>query len=144
MVQTFLPYPSFDLSAKVLDRQRLGKQRIEAKQIYFALTRNDYGWQSHPAVLMWRGYEGALLRYGIAICGEWVDRGYRDQQLGFFRARFAARRKINEDPPWLGDKAFHASHRSNLLRKDPEWYGQFGWSEGPDLEYVWPVEQATC
>jgi hypothetical protein len=42
-------------------------------------------------------------------------------------------------PPWLGDNTFHASHKSNLLRKDPVWYGQFGWSEPTDLPYVWPV-----
>lgn len=41
--------------------------------------------------------------------------------------------------PWLGDPAFHASHRSNLLRKNAEHYGAFGWTESPDLEYVWPV-----
>lgn len=33
----------------------------------------------------------------------------------------------------------HASHRSNLLRKEPEYYTQFGWTEPPDLPYVWPV-----
>lgn len=32
-MQTFLPYPDFALSAKVLDNKRLGKQRLEAKQI---------------------------------------------------------------------------------------------------------------
>jgi hypothetical protein len=26
-----------------------------------------------------------------------------------------------------------------LLRKSPEWYGQFGWSENPETPYVWPV-----
>jgi hypothetical protein len=42
-------------------------------------------------------------------------------------------------PPWLGDEAFHAAHRSNLLRKAPEYYRSF-WPEEPDdLEYVWPV-----
>ena len=33
----------------------------------------------------------------------------------------------------------HASHRSNLLRKDATWYEQFDWREGPGLPYVWPV-----
>ena len=33
----------------------------------------------------------------------------------------------------------HASHRSNLLRKEPAHYTQFGWTEPPDLPYVWPV-----
>lgn len=32
-MNTFLPYPSFDESAKCLDYKRLGKQRVEAKQI---------------------------------------------------------------------------------------------------------------
>jgi len=30
-MQTFLPYPDFARSAAVLDRQRLGKQRLEAR-----------------------------------------------------------------------------------------------------------------
>ena len=41
-------------------------------------------------------------------------------------------------PHWMGDKGFHAAHRSNLLRKDPEHYSQFEWAESSDLEYVWP------
>jgi hypothetical protein len=41
-------------------------------------------------------------------------------------------------PPWLGDERLHASHRSNLLRKDPEHYGQFEWTEPDDLPYWWP------
>jgi hypothetical protein len=43
------------------------------------------------------------------------------------------------DPSWLGDPQFHAAHRSNLLRKDPEYYGKFGWTEPDDLEYPWPL-----
>lgn len=34
---------------------------------------------------------------------------------------------------------FHASHRSNLLRKDPVWYSQFNWTEPNNLPYVWPI-----
>ena len=36
-------------------------------------------------------------------------------------------------------KKIHASHRSNLLRKDPEFYGKYGWTEPDNLEYIWPV-----
>jgi len=42
-------------------------------------------------------------------------------------------------PLWLGNEELHASHRSNLLRKAPLWYGQFGWTEPDDLPYIWPV-----
>jgi geranylgeranyl diphosphate synthase type I len=45
---------------------------------------------------------------------------------------------MHQDSKWLGDKKFHASHRSNLLRKDSKYYSQFKWSEPNNLEYVWP------
>lgn len=51
--------------------------------------------------------------------------------------RFTA--KDMKVPPWLGDERVHASHRSNLLRKDPVWYGQFDWTDNPTDPYVWPV-----
>ena len=74
-MQTFLPYSDYDQSAAVLDYRRLGKQRVEAKQIMFALSDPNYGWQNHPAVRMWRGHEYQLAQYGIAICYEWRKRG---------------------------------------------------------------------
>lgn len=127
-MQTFLPYPDFQASARVLDRARLGKQRVEARQL---LTPR--GWANHPAARMWLGYEGALAEYGDAMIEEWMRRGYRNTMplLGSGGPR----------PPWFGDPAFHASHRSNLLRKDPGHYAQFGWAELPDLPYVWPSRE---
>ena len=77
-MQTFLPYPNFRESAKVLDRQRLGKQRVETLQILRCLAGETEGWKNHPAVKMWRGYEIALTMYRLAICNEWVSRGYND------------------------------------------------------------------
>lgn len=69
-MQTFLPYADFDRCAEVLDNRRLGKQRVETLQIMRALTVPGYAWQSHPAVLMWKGYEEALAAYGMAVCRE--------------------------------------------------------------------------
>ena len=48
-MQTFLPYSSFTQSAQALDYRRLGKQRVEAKQLILALTQPKYGWKNHPA-----------------------------------------------------------------------------------------------
>jgi len=54
----------------------------------------------------------------------------------------AERNTLNpEMPPWLGDDDFHSSHRANLLRKDSEHYGEFGWQEDSSLPYVWPVRK---
>lgn len=133
-MQTFLPYPSFTESAKALDRQRLGKQRVEAMQILKVLAGETSGWAHHPAVQMWKGHESALAAYGWTMCAEWKRRGYRDNLTPFFDAYAWGGRS----PAWLGDPALHASHRSNLLRKYPEWYGQYGWTEPNTLPYVWP------
>jgi Pyrimidine dimer DNA glycosylase len=135
-VQTFLPYADFAESAAVLDPVRLGKQRVEAYQILRTLAGITHGWRHHPAVKMWRGHIGSLARYTIAVCGEWERRGYADTVADKVREFESA---AAEPPPWLGDSTLHASHRSNLLRKDPDWYRQFDWTEPNDLPYVWPV-----
>lgn len=136
-MQTFLPYESFEASALVLDNRRLGKQRVEVLQLLRAMSGLTKGWTNHPAARMWRGSPGALADYGIAICDEWIRRGFKDT----CRAKIAAHRPPGDAPrpAWLGNHAFHSAHRSNLLRKDPVHYGQFGWSEPPTQPYVWPV-----
>ena len=40
-------------------------------------------------------------------------------------------------PSWWGNQKFHDSHKSNLLKKDPEFYVQFGWDVNPTNPYVW-------
>ena len=140
-MQTFLPYQDFQLSAKVLDWRRLGKQRVEAKQLMMALTGAKSGWVNHPATKMWRGHEKALAQYWLTMCQEWKGRGYVDN-LGV-EAQAALNSMISKDvvyPWWLGYESFHAAHRSNLLRKDPVFYGRYGWHESNDLEYLWPVD----
>lgn len=136
-MQTFLPYASFTKSAKSLDRQRLGKQRVEAYQIALALTNPRYGWQNHPAVNMWRGYTNSLLIYGMTICDEWISRGYKDTVRNKLAALYD-RSVSSSEPPWLGNEQFHVSHQSNLIRKSPEQYKKQWPDVTPDLEYVWP------
>jgi hypothetical protein len=138
-MQTFLPYPDFQKSAQCLDMKRLGKQRVETLQLLNALCDNG-GWANHPCAKMWRGYEESLIHYGLAICTEWISRGYKDTCYGKIERHLGVKpRDYRRFPYWFGDEAFHASHRSNLLRKKPEYYSRFGWTELPTLEYVWPV-----
>lgn len=140
-MQTFLPFPDLAKSAHVLDMKRLGKQRVETKQILNVLCGVTKGWANHPAVRMWEGHEAGLATYGLYICAEWKARGYKDTLYPQFLEVWIDLPRVDGDlfPWWLGDVAFHASHRSNLLRKDPDWYGAYGWDESPDLEYVWPT-----
>lgn len=149
-MQTFLPYADFEQSARSLDQKRLGKQRVEVIQVVRALTVAGYGWANHPATLMWKGFEEALGRYGFVCCEAWTELGFGDTcattiatdlaSAGVDRVRTQAElAAAGALPPWLGDEDLHRSHRSALLRKDPEHYSaQF--SDVPDdLPYVWPV-----
>lgn len=150
-MQTFLPDPSFDTSARLLDTKRLGKQRVEAMQVLRALTRDPYGWKSHPAVLMWAGYEEALVAYCLAMCEEWSRRGHGDTvattvvedlrtALGVERVRTQAELAVaGALPPWLGDDRLHRSHRSALVRKEVDFYRPLFDDVPDDLPYVWPV-----
>jgi len=142
-MQTFLPFPNFAVSAMVLDWRRLGKQRVEAHQLVRAIQPGYVGgWSNHPAALMWRGHDGALKFYADVMCREWERRGYENNYAPFFPEDIDKTAFINM-PMWLGDEAFHAAHRSRLLMKDPDWYGQFGWAEEPGREYIWPVSKET-
>lgn len=138
-MQTFLPYPDFKESAKVLDRQRLGKQRVEVLQLLKALAGETKGWVNHPAALMWKGKEHALIEYGIAMCDEWKARGYQDTCTEKILA-YCSRFESYGLPDWLGDPEFHLSHQSNLVRKAPEHYSPVFVGVSPDLPYVWPLK----
>lgn len=161
-MQTFLPYPDFAASAAVLDNKRLGKQRVENLQIFqavlgarikideatneWSLTFGRIGWSNHPATKMWERDLLSLIHYQDAICSEWLGRGYRDTCMNKTQFLFehaartdALKDRLGSNPAWLGREDLHASHRANLLRKDPEWYGQYGWTEEPADGYIWPV-----
>lgn len=165
-MQTFLPLASYAASLAVLDYRRLGKQRVECKQLLRSMVKSgiiplDYpgikvrdlfpeystdaeiqewiltsrgGWVNHPARKMWEKNPADLALYHDLCILEWECRGYNNSMPLIHNG------EVEEDtgPKWLGNEAFHASHRSNLLRKDPEWYGQFGWEEPHDLPYIWP------
>ncbi|MFW6204906.1 MAG: MSMEG_6728 family protein [Actinomycetota bacterium] len=149
-MQTFLPYPDFAATARVLDTRRLGRQRVEAFQVLRGLTVPGHGWRHHPAVKMWAGYEEALVRYALEICAVWREAGYADTVEEKIRADLEAATgvatvrtqealaAVGELPPWLGSEAFHRSHQSALLRKNPEHYRRWFPDVAADLPYVWP------
>ena len=142
-MQTFLPYPRFDQTASILDRQRLGKQRVECKQILMTLTGQSRGWVNHPAIRMWAGYEWTLRAYTYAICAEWINRGYRDTIRDWLTTLDLPAHRAPVVPPWLGDPAFHLSHQSNLVRKMPAHYRAFFPDVPDDLPYVWPASEKS-
>lgn len=133
-MQTFLPYPDFKSSAKALDTKRLGKQRVECLQLLNALRGKSQGWTNHPAARMWRGYTMGLEHYMNVCIREWIHRGYVNN------IPFAEVPDNPQLPFWLGDEDFHRSHQSNLIRKDPAFYGPQFPGVPDNLPYVWPVQ----
>jgi hypothetical protein len=131
-MQTFLPYADFQKSAECLDNKRLGKQRVEAMQILNVLHGKSKGWQHHPAVKMWQGYEDSLSYYLRCMIQEWLKRGYKNTIPIPQRVEVVL-------PAFVGSIKFHRSHQSNLLRKDKAHYSQFKWKVPDDLPYVWPI-----
>jgi len=150
-MQTFLPYSDFEASAKCLDNKRLGKQRVECLQLLQVLKKGPYicgsckksweecelttqdcaltkskkktPWYNHSACKMWQGHERTLILYGLAVCVEWISRGFKDtcyDKLQAIEDEINPNYRNVINPPWIGDEHFHISHRSNLLRKGCE------------------------
>jgi hypothetical protein len=157
-MQTFLAYDAHLDTAQCLDRSRLGKQRVEAIQLLNAghdlfydhdlkrvVDRPAKGWQNVAVTRAWRPYPLALVAYGLTMCREWTRRGYVDNCSRQFAAYAEYFRDTGEEyvePDWWINApmryAIIRSHRSNLIRKDPGYYGKMWPNIPPDLEYVWP------
>lgn len=135
-MQTFLPYKDFQKCAECLDYRRLGKQRVETLQILRTLNGEGKGWENHPAVLMWEDYLEALVEYGVIICQEWINRGYRDSCLDKIVAQSWG--DVVVMPPWLTDE-FCLAHQSNLVRKNPTFYRPLFPNVPDNLSYIWPT-----
>lgn len=137
MVNTFVPFSNFRLIAAVLDYKRLGKQRVEARQILQALTGEKNGWSHHTAVRMWIGYEEALKFYINCMIDEWIARGYKNSMEKY---------NVEEEhvifPWWIRWRPVQYSHRASLYRKKPEYYKNYSFDDIPPIYhkcgYIWP------
>lgn len=139
IMNTFLPYDNIEQSADCIDKKRAFKQTLETSQILSALAGKSKGWVNHPATRMWKGYEASLIcYYNIfwTVCKEKWNVNFNklqkmDNPIGLSAVY----------PPWFGYPKFHSLMRANLLRKNSEWYGKYGWDEVPAEGYYWPVDK---
>lgn len=134
-MQTFVHETSFADCAFILDRSRLGKQRVEVLQLLRANLGLTKGWVNHPCAKMWRGHEAGLAAYGLAMCSEWISRGYKDTCTE--KIRELVEPDPSDLPVWWGRDDIVRSHRSNLIRKWHDYYAPFWPDVPPDLPYVW-------
>lgn len=118
-MQVFIPVANVSQSLRLLDKRRLGKQRVEAKQLIDTILNRPMsngkprkGWYNHPAAVMCREYLPFLIYY-------------YNQSLTIFAERGGNNNKLKYEPqvgelrlPWWWDNDdVHASHRGRLLFK---------------------------
>lgn len=144
-MQTFLPHGTYYASAQVLDMRRLGKQRVETKQILQCLLgEGSTGWGNHPIVRAWRGYEESLAVYGLYICGEWRDRKYQDSLFKWFQVKRlmirAGGRHMTNHPAWTHHPEVNDAYRRILVWKEPEFYEEvFDLVQLKEPEFPWEL-----
>lgn len=141
-MQTFVPYANLRKSMACLDNSRLGNQVYRE-----GLTLLNGGWANHPASKMWRGHEHHLTLYCLAGAlemqtrvsnntGPW-KKEIADKWVLFFYEKLKEYTDSGY-PVWWGDDKIHDSHKSNLLKKDPQHYSKF-FNVPNDIPYVWPL-----
>lgn len=139
MVNTFLPYADFSQSASVLDMKRLGKQRLEARQIIRILEgqTTTKGYRNHPAVAMWKDNVEALKLYYNTIVKEWINRGYKNTMELY---EIGSETSNIPMPWWFNNPDFHYAHQASLVRKNETYYQDKFQLPKKYLKkgYIWP------
>jgi hypothetical protein len=133
MVVTFCIDVDPNMTAKILDDRRLGKQRVEAAQIVDTLL-NGGAWSNHVAVKSWIGYVDALKHYCNTMILEWIRRGHNNTMPIYDLPQNIIY------PPWYSNSKVHYSHMARLLEKDANYYKD---TLKPPIEYmaygyIWP------
>jgi hypothetical protein len=131
MVNTFITSSSVKDCAKNLGWKHLGKQRVEAYQIWRVLNGFTKGWKNHPAVKMWEGHQCALALYCNTMIDEWIARGYQNTMKKLPHC------KTPRFPWWWNWDPLIKSHQASLNRKMPSVYS-FDVGEYAQWGYVWP------
>lgn len=139
---TFLPVASFSGSAKILDKKRLFKQVIEAKQMLDQDSHERI--RNHPATLSWKGHEIALTAYYNEMLKESLRRGINTKMT--YLGDLMEEDVIDLLPWWYGDENYHKSHMARLISKDRDYYlndtnVRCDWYNGG--QYWYPMKDGT-
>ena len=141
-MQTFLShYCALDI-ARSLDDKRLNSQINEGNRLLdLVLGLTDNPWKNHPACRMWLDNPDVLQFYINTMLDEWRYRGKGGNR--------PCRHDLSIDIhtityPWfMSDPRVIISHRSNLVRKLPNFYSRYGWIDFGIEGYYWPVPLKT-
>lgn len=139
----WLPFENFEECARSMDSRTLTIQRFDAWRLLHMLQHGvPAGMGQNATLRMWRDYPTWVAAYGMAICLEWEKTSDRPSELTQLFRDYLDVIDVTEDyPRWLGDSMLHMSHRSNMIKLDPDRYMKLwpGVIEGMPL--MWPKEE---
>lgn len=159
-MQTFLPEPTIRECARALDNKRLNKQILEGYQILKVLSNASPSgaWRNHPAVLMWKNHEIALLSYIKSMITEAKNRGIKTDKnesnikdLEIQYSKFWGK----GNPKWFRSSEHErvmTTHKANLYLKDPEYYHHYKQFVDDEMntpccercKYYWPTHMEVA
>jgi len=143
-MQTWLVANTFEKSATLLDRRRLGAQLYESVHILASLRHKNHllinpkrDVSNHPASKLWVGYERELGAYIYAHLSEWCNRGYKsDINTKNYRViTEGLERGMYNIPSWITSEVI-VTHRNVLYRKNPTFYPK-KWCGDRGMRYDW-------
>ena len=146
MVNTFIVSTNLKKNFKILDRRRLGKQRLECLQIINALEGTSTGYINHSATKAFYSENKKELKNNIKALKiyynyclrEWIKRGYKNS-MEFYTiykdidkdtyeeyTSYNNRREGIVYMPWFFSyRPFILSHQASLLRKEKDYYKEY-------------------
>jgi hypothetical protein len=138
-------------TARDLVDKDLAWQAHEAERLWAYLMFGEYGDEdisdldNTPAIKMWKGYEFALAIYAMELgMVMYNERGIADRANT--RISYLIKEEQKEDPtfvfeapPWAGNEHVIRSHRSNLIRRQPEDYAAKFKGTPANMPYIWPI-----
>ena len=142
-LHTHLPFANFRKSAQSLSNRTLARQLMDGQALLERDMIDGRGFRDEPAVIMWHGYEQALVFYMGAIVTEHEARGNSEPIMWKFIVAHYHPRERFVFPWWLGDPDIHYSHQSNLLASDYHHYHNEYPSAPTGLKYIWPEDVAS-
>lgn len=148
-MMTWLTRMSFLDTAEDLETDLLVGQMRDAAELAEAILfqENEELTMAHPVVRIWAGYEIGLIGYLLSMNLELARRGI-GSPVSVFKITGAIQqlRSAGEDttfvkPAWTEDTDVLRSHRSNMVRRWPQYASV--WSKTPELmPYIWPFVDA--
>lgn len=141
----WLPFVSSRQNLEILTDEHVFDVVFEGMQCLRNIYRDDVTWRD---ARMWVDAPASLLLYVTRAEREMVRRGY-DPEPRVMSAHVALSREewqLAPIPPWwFGSEELHMSHRSHLIRVNPEHYTRrLPFTTPLELPLIWPGERNTA